>query len=1045
MTDLTVEPATTAATRSSERPFANVAPKLAGALRSSIKGEVRFTDGDRALYAYDGSIYRQVPIGVVVPKDEADVEAALAVCREYDVPILGRGCGTSLAGQCCNAAVVFDFSKHMHGIVELDPHRRRARVLPGTICDTLRHAAQPYGLTFGPDPQTHDHCTLGGMIGNNSCGTHSLTSGKTVDNTERLEILTYDGLRLSVGATGEAELEEIIREGGRRGEIYARLKALRDRYGELVRTSFPKIPRRVSGYNLDALLPENGFDVAKALVGTESTCVLVLEGTMRLVRNPPKHTIVVIGFPDIPSSGDIVTDVLKYRPIGTEFFAAHVVENIAKKKLPFINSAGLLPDGEAYVIVEFGGETQEEADAPARALEAELKARPNAPAIRFYDDPAQETAIWEIRKHSAGTARMPIGLGHHGGWPNWEDAAVAPEKLGDFLRGQLAILKKYGYDSVFFGHWGQGCVHQRIDFDFRTAAGVKAFRAFMEESTDLVVSLGGSVSGEHGDGQGRAELVSKMYPPEIVEAFREFKAIWDPRNRMNPGKMVDPYRMDQNLREGTDYRFVDLDTVFQFPEDGNSFAEAANRCFGIGKCRHFENGTMCPSFMATREEKHSTRGRARLLQEMMRDKGAIGTSWRSPEVKEALDLCLACKGCKGDCPVQVDMASYKAEFLHHYYKGRARPATAYAMGLIMYWARLASLKPKLVNAIAHAPILSDLLKALAGIAPQRELPRFAERTFKDWFFSRSPRNPHGPPVLLWADTFNNHFLPETAVAAVEVLEAAGFRVEVPRAHLCCGRPLYDYGMLLTAKDFLREILDALRPQIQAGVPVVGLEPSCVAVFREELLNLFPNDLDAQRLQKQTRTLSEFLVDLGESYAWPKLHRKALVQAHCHHKAVMGFEAERTAFERLGLDATIPDSGCCGMAGSFGYEAGERYDVSMACAERVILPKVREAGDDTLILADGFSCREQIEQSTGIRPLHFAEVVKLAQDPPRPPARANGPHANGRAHANGGAALTVVPPAKGSPRIAAYALFGAGLTALGGAIALERLSRNGGHR
>src|SRR5579884_1673262 len=314
MTDLTVEPATTAATRSSERPFANVAPKLAGALRSSIKGEVRFTDGDRALYAYDGSIYRQVPIGVVVPKDEADVEAALAVCREYDVPILGRGCGTSLAGQCCNAAVVFDFSKHMHGIVE-------------------------------PDPQTHDHCTLGGMIGNNSCGTHSLTSGKTVDNTERLEILTYDGLRLSVGATGEAELEEIIREGGRRGEIYARLKALRDRYGELVRTSFPKIPRRVSGYNLDALLPENGFDVAKALVGTESTCVLVLEGTMRLVRNPPKHTIVVIGFPDIPSSGDIVTDVLKYRPIGTEFFAAHVVENIAKKKLPFINSAGLLPDG----------------------------------------------------------------------------------------------------------------------------------------------------------------------------------------------------------------------------------------------------------------------------------------------------------------------------------------------------------------------------------------------------------------------------------------------------------------------------------------------------------------------------------------------------------------------------------------------------------------------------------------------------------------------------------------------------------------------------
>ncbi len=1032
MTRANLEPATTGNVRSSARPRADQAPALEAALRRAVRGEVRFTDGDRAMYAYDGSIYRQIPIGVVVPHDDSDVEAALAVCREEDVPILARGCGTSLAGQCCNAAVVFDFSKVMHGILELDPNRMRARVLPGTICDTLRHAAAPYGLTFGPDPQTHDHCTLGGMIGNNSCGTHSLTAGKTVDNTERLEILTYDGLRMSVGATDDGQLAEIIREGGRRGEIYARLRDLRDRYGELVRRSFPKIPRRVSGYNLDALLPENGFDVAKALVGTESTCALVLEATVRLVKNPPKHTIVVLGFPDIPSSGDIVEDVLAFKPIGTEFFSHHVLENIEKKNMPFARFANLLPDGEAFVIVEFGGETQEEADAPARALEAELRRRPNGPTIRFYDSPEQETAIWEIRKHSAGSARMPIGLGHHGGWPNWEDAAVAPAKLGAFLRGQVKILDDFGYDSVFFGHWGQGCVHQRIDFDFRTAAGVKQFRAFMERSTDLVVSLGGSVSGEHGDGQGRAELVAKMYPPEVIQAFREFKEIWDPRHRMNPGKMIDAYRMDQNLREGTDYNFVDLDTVLQFPQDGNSFAEAANRCFGIGKCRHFENGTMCPSFMATREEKHSTRGRARLLQEMMRSNGAVETTWRNEAVKEALDLCLACKGCKGDCPVQVDMASYKAEFLHHYYKGRGRPLTAYAMGLIMYWARLASQRPKLANALAHAPIVSDLMKAFVGIAPQRDLPRFADRTFKDWFFAREPRNPHGPPVILWADTFNNHFTPETAIAAVEVLESAGFRVEVPRASLCCGRPLYDYGMLLTAKGFLREILDALRPQIQAGVPLVGLEPSCTAVFREELLNMLPNDLDAQRLQKQTRTLSEFLLDLGEEWTWPKLHRKALVQAHCHHKAVMGFEAEQDAFKKLGLDATVPDSGCCGMAGSFGYEAGDHYDVSMACAERVILPKVRDADRDTLVLADGFSCREQIEQGTGVRPLHFAEAVRLAMSPQdRAPKLApvpNGP-----------------PASNGTSKIAAYALFGAGLTALGGAIALERLTRNGGNR
>jgi FAD/FMN-containing dehydrogenase/Fe-S oxidoreductase len=1016
--------------RTSERPHPKDARALAGALAEAIEGEVRFSDGDRALYAYDASIYRQIPIGIVVPKHAGDVEAALAICREHEVPILGRGCGTSLSGQCCNAAVVFDFSKYMAGILELDPHRREARVLPGTICDTLRFGAKPYGLTFAPDPATHDHCTLGGMIGNNSCGTHSVMGGKTVDNTERLEILTYDGLRLSVGATDEKELEQIVREGGRRGEIYAKLKSLADRYGALIRRHFPKIPRRVSGYNLDSLLPEMGFDVAKALVGTESTCVLVLEATLRLVENPPKRTLVVLGFPDIPSSGDIVPEIMKHRPVGTEFFSQHVIENIEKKRMRFARSEKLLPEGQAFVLAEFGGATQEEADERARALEAELKARPGGPAIRFYSNADDETAVWEIRKHSAGTSRMPIGLGHHGGWPNWEDAAVAPERLGDFLRGQLAILTKYGYDSVMFGHWGQGCIHQRIDFDFRTAEGVKRFRAFMEESADLVVRLGGSISGEHGDGQGRAELVPKMYPPELIGAFREFKAIWDPHGRMNPGKMVDPYRMDQNLREGSDYRFVNLESIFAFPQDGGSFAEAANRCFGVGKCRHYENGTMCPSFMATREEKHSTRGRSRLLQEMMRVGGPIASGWRNEPVKEALDLCLACKGCKGDCPVQVDMATYKAEFLHHYYKGRPRPLTAYAMGLIMMWARLASVRPNLANALLHAPVLSDVMKRTVGIAPQREIPRFAPRTFKDWFFGRERKNPHGAAVILWPDTFNNYFTPEVAIAATEVLEAAGYRVEVPQQTLCCGRPLYDYGMLLTAKAFLRDILEALRPRIQAGVHIVGLEPSCVSVFRDELVNLLPHDLDAQRLAHQTRTLSEFLMEIGERWQPPKVHRKALVQPHCHHKAVMGFDSERALLEKMGVEAEIPDSGCCGMAGSFGYEAGERYEVSMACAERVLLPKVREAREETVILADGFSCREQIEQGTGVRPLHLAEMIRDAMSPTRL-SELHKRSVNGKA-----------PTALGAAEVA---LLGAGLAAFGGAIALQRLNSNGGNR
>lgn len=1034
--EMRVEPLYTAGARTDAAHHSSTETELERALQSAIEGEVRFSDGDKAIYAFDASVYRQVPIGVVIPKHADDVEAALTVCRRFDVPVLGRGGGTSLAGQGCNAAVVFDFSKYMAEIIEIDAPNKTARVQPGVICDSLREAAKPFGLTFGPDPATHDRCTLGGMIGNNSCGTHSLSAGKTVDNVISLDVLTYDGLKLTVGATPEDELRTIIAGGGRRGEIYGRLRALRDRYGDLARREYPKIPRRVSGYNIDSLLPENGFDVAKALVGSESTCVLVLEAKVRLIDDPPARTLVVLGFEDIPSSGQLVPLILQYHPIGTEFFSQHVIDNLKKKGMAFSQNEALLPEGKAFVLVEFGGQSKADADTQARALEAALEGQPHAPKLRFYDDPADESAVWAIRKHSAATARMPIGLGHHGGWPSWEDAAVAPERLGEFLSKQLAILHDHGLDAVFYGHWGQGCVHQRIDFDFRTAAGVKNFRSFMEKSADLVVSLGGSVSGEHGDGQARAELIAKMYSPELLHGLHEFKTIWDPRRKMNPGKMVDAYRMDQNLREGTDYRFVNLDTVFQFPQDGNSFAEASNRCFGVGKCRHYSDGTMCPSFMVTSEEKHSTRGRSRALQEMMRVDGATRTTWRNDHVHEALDLCLACKGCKGDCPVQVDMASYKAEFLHHYYRGRLRPRTAYSMGLIMMWAQIASLAPEAVNAVMHAPVLGDVLKRLAGIAPQRELPPFAKHTFRDWFFAREPKNPHGPPVILWADTFNNYFLPQTAEAAVAVLEAAGYRVEVPRASLCCGRPLYDYGMLLTARGFLRDILTHLREEIRAGVPVVGLEPSCVAVFRDELLNMLPNDLDAQRLSKQTFTLSEFLIGLGEQWEAPVLHRKALVQRHCHHEAVMGFQQERELLRRIGLDAEIPDSGCCGMAGSFGYEAGEHYDVSERCAERVLLPKVREASAETLLIADGFSCREQIQQNTAKLPLHLAEVLMLAMTPEH--SRKFAPYAvaqtNGKANGHHGGRHAVE-----------LALFGAGLAAIGGAVALRRADNNGDTR
>jgi FAD/FMN-containing dehydrogenase/Fe-S oxidoreductase len=959
-----------------DRPLPAGVDAAAEDLRRSIDGEVRFSAGDRALYAFDASIFRQVPVGVVVPRHADDVVAAVDVCRRHGLPILARGCGTALAGQSVNAAVVFDFSKYMHRLIDLDPKARRARVQPGIVCDDLRDAAEEHGLTFGPDPATHDHATLGGMIGNNSCGTHSIMAGKTVDNIEELEILTYDGLRLRVGATPDDELTSIIAAGGRRGAIYAGLRHIRDTYADDIRGGMPRIPRRVSGYNLDQLLPENGFHVARALVGSEGTLALTLEATCRLVPSPPARTLVVLGYPDIPSSGDDVAWLMEFDLIGLEFTSRHVVNNLHRKGMHF-GGEERLPDGDAWLLAEFGADTKAESDAKAEALIRALERRPKAPSAKLYTDPGDETAVWEIRRHSAGTARLPIGLGGHGGWPNWEDAAVPPERLGDYLRDFLGLLDRYGYDGVFYGHWGQGCVHCRIDWDLRTAEGIATYRRFMEEGADLVVEYGGSLSGEHGDGHGRAELWPKMFSPRLMEAFNEFKAVWDPDNRMNPHKLVDPYPLDSHLREGTGFRPAQLDTVFRYPLDGGSFHEAVGRCYGVGKCRHLDGGVMCPSFMVTREEKHSTRGRARLLQEMAEAAGPVKGRWRNEEVKEALDLCLACKGCKGDCPVKVDMATYKAEFLHHYYDGRLRPRQAYALGLIPIWARLASRAPALANAATHAPLVHRLVKAAGGVAVKRDAPRFAARPFTDWFAGHRPRHPGGPPVLLWPDTFTNYFEPDIGVAAVEVLEAAGFRTMVPGRPLCCGRPFYDYGMLTLARRYLRRVLDELRKDIQAGTPLVGLEPSCLAVFRDELVSLFPHDVDAQRLKAQSFMLSEFLVRRAPDWPVPQLRRKALIQPHCHHHAVAGFGDEKELLQQMGLDVEIPDAGCCGLAGSFGYEAGERYEVSVAAGERVLLPKVRAASPDTLIVANGFSCRSQIRHGSDRRALHLAQVIELA--------------------------------------------------------------------
>ncbi|MGH9684663.1 MAG: FAD-binding and (Fe-S)-binding domain-containing protein [Candidatus Acidiferrales bacterium] len=944
-------------------------------LRARTSGEVRFDNGSRGLYATDSSNYRQIPIGVVIPKAEDDVVQTMAICRQFQAPILARGGGTSLAGQCCNAAVVMDMSKYMHRILAVDSDRKFARVQPGTVLDSLRKATEKYELTFAPDPATHNHCTLGGMIGNNSCGVHSVMGGKTEDNVEELKIVTYDGVVMTVGKTSDAELETIISQGGRRGEIYSSLKRLRDKYANLIRERYPKIPRRVSGYNLDQLLPENGFHVARALVGTECTCVTVLEARLRLMWNPPKRSLLVLGYPDACSAADHIMEVLARKPIGLEGFDSGLVEDIKKKKR-HLNDLRLLPDGQGWLLVEFGARSKRESDEMARGLMEELKKKQDAPSMKLYDDAKEEKLVWEIRESGLGaTAVVP---GADLSWPGWEDAAVPPEKLGNYLREFRKLVQKYGYKADLYGHFGQACIHTRINFDLRTQDGIKKFRSFVEAAADLVVIFGGSLSGEHGDGQSRAELLPKMFGHELVQAFREFKSTWDPEWKMNPGKVVDPYRIDENLRLGANYHPWAPDTHFQFPEDSGSFGHAALRCVGVGNCRRQEGGTMCPSYKVTREEEHSTRGRARLLFEMLEGE-VVKDGWRNHEVREALDLCLACKGCKGECPVNVDMATYKAEFLSHYYKGRLRPVSAYSIGLIHRWARIATYAPGLVNFFTQTPVLRDASKFLAGIASARTFPRFAAQSFQSWFRQNRKSGAQASAlgkVILWPDTFNNYFFPSTQRAALEALESLGFEVEVPQAHLCCGRPLYDYGMLGLARRLLERALESLRPQIRAGVPIVGLEPSCVAVFRDELTNLLPRDEDARRLSKQVFLLSEFIDKRSPDFSAGPLGKTAIVHGHCHQKALMGMNSDEKLLSKLGLDFNILDSGCCGMAGGFGFER-DHYEVSVKVGETALLPAVRAASPDTLIIADGFSCREQISQCTNRHAMHIAEVLHMA--------------------------------------------------------------------
>lgn len=955
--------------------------RLQHTLHASLEGEVRFDAQSRGLYAQDASNYFHEPLGVVLPKSARDVRAALAACREQAIPVVSRGGGTALAGQTCNEALVIDFSKYLNRIIELDPTRRRATVEPGLICDDLVRAAKPYGLTWGPKPATHDHCCFGGMVANNCGGMHAQYAGIAVHNVESMRVLTYDGTELELGWLNEPELARLARTAAPGSLFFERLRVFRERSSEQIRSGMPQLPRRVSGYNLDALLPDakGRFNVARALVGSEGTCVTMLEVGLRLVDFYEQRAVVVLGYDDAFRAADHVVDVLEFSPLAVEGLDRLLYQHVVDKHLPQQKFLGTLPEGNAWLLIELGSHDAGEVRERAERLMHKARSSSTPPrSVKLIEKAEQQQHLWKVREAGLGaTAFVP---GRPDTWPGFEDSAVRPEQLADYLRDLRQLLQRFGYESALYGHFGMGLIHCRIPFELTAESGVQRFRAFMEEAAELVCGkYRGSLSGEHGDGQARGELLGKMYGPELLEAFRHFKSIWDPEGRMNPGRIVDARPLDADLRLGAGYTPWQPETHFKFPDDGGSFAHATLRCVGVGKCRRLsgepEDDTMCPSFMVTREERHSTRGRAHLLWEMLRGGGTpIKDGWRDENVKEALDLCLSCKGCKGDCPVNVDVATYKAEFLSHYYEGRVRPLHAYAFGYLDVAANLASRAPGFVNLLSQNRLTAAIGKSLLGLTQERPLPAFAPQTFRSWFAQRGAQPAREQRVLLWPDTFNNYFYPDTARAAVEVLEQLGFEVSIPERSLCCGRPLYDYGMLDRAKLYLERILNVLQPHIAAGTPIVVLEPSCCSVFRDELPGLFPEREDAKRLREQTLLLSELLA--RKQTKLPKLHRKAIVQGHCHHKAVMRFDAEKTVLGALELDAQLLDSGCCGLAGSFGFEA-DKYEVSRACGERVLLPAVREEATSTLIVADGFSCRTQIEQSTERSALHLAEVLQLA--------------------------------------------------------------------
>lgn len=952
----------------------NVLMKLRAKLQAQTNAEIRFDAATRALYASEASNYRQLPIGVVVPRSIDDVVIAMRLCREANLPLLPRGAGTSMCGQSVNAAVIIDTSKYLNAITEIDAQRRTARVEPGVICDQLKSAAAKHGLTFGPDPATHSRCTLGGMIGNNSCGAHSVMAGKTVENIERLEILTYDGERFWVGPTGEAEYQEHMQAGGRRAEIVQQLKQLADTYADEIRGIFPTIKRRVSGYNLDQLLPENGFNIARALVGVEGTCITVLQAETRLVKNPTHRLLVVLGYENIFLAADSVPQLLPLEPIAMEGLDDGIIGGLLERGMK-VDDIAELPQGNAWLMVEFG------ATSDAQVLEAATRARdlaqqlPGKPSALLVTDPGLMNRLWTIRETGASATSLGLNPDEPDPTVGWEDAAVEPHLLGQYLREFSSLVASYGYKTNLYGHFGDGCIHSRITFDLKSKDGIDNWRAFLDEAAHLVVRYGGSLSGEHGDGQAKGEYLHIMYSPTIMQALAEFKAIWDPLNKMNPGKLIHAMPVNANLRMGPDYSRKAVKSLFTYDArlGDLGFARETERCIGMGKCRSLEGGTMCPSFRATKEERYSTRGRARLFFELLNGE-VIQDDWNNKQIKDSLDLCLSCKGCKSDCPTNVDIARYKTEFLYRHYQKYARSLMDLMIGRIGDWLPMATRASPVLNYAMGNPVVRAV-GAVFGLAATVKFPKIARQSFRAGNTAKrllkGQANDHKPEVLLWVDSFNNGFTPAVLEAGVEVLEKLGFNVTLMQRHICCGRPYYDVGMLDLAKANLEMILQQLALPLSKGMPIVVLEPSCLSVFRDEMPGLFPDDHRAKQMTQSLMTLSELVKHYGIEL--PRIEDDVRIHGHCHQKACGGLGAEQSILKKLGDKGGIIPAGCCGVAGAYGYHQ-KSAPIAKLIGENEFKPHLDKLPEDSVLIADGFSCRGQIRTVSVRQPMHLAEYL-----------------------------------------------------------------------